>query len=66
MKIERYLQPIDLNWFMREFPSPKRNYIKGSNLYKPNGDKECARRVKQIAAQQLKLDNGLIYEPSSG
>ena len=30
-----------------------------SKLYKPNGEKECARRRKQIEEGRLKPENGL-------
>lgn len=69
MKIERYLQPINLNLpfdFLRKIPNPKRNYIKPSKFYEPNGNRECARRRGQIYHRQLTLDNGLVYEPITG
>lgn len=64
MKFERYLQPIDLNfnYFPGNFPSnsfslkPKRDYIKSSKLYKPNGKREINRRK----AQMLKIENKLL------
>jgi hypothetical protein len=33
-----------------------------SKLYKPNGEKECERRRKQIARGQLKEENGLVVK----
>ncbi|HJT63116.1 MAG TPA: hypothetical protein VJ797_15710 [Burkholderiales bacterium] len=30
--------------------------------YKPNGERECARRVRQIAKGQLTESNGLVRE----
>lgn len=43
---------------------PEQNYIKFSKLYKPNGKRETDRRKWQITHGQLKIENGLVYEPT--
>ena len=40
-------------------PDAPRAYLGGSRLYAPNGDRECARRARQIAKGSLRRDNGL-------
>jgi hypothetical protein len=38
---------------------PPKRYWFGGNRYRPNGDRECARRARQIEAGQLTSSNGL-------
>jgi hypothetical protein len=40
-------------------PQAPRRYLGGSRLYTPNGDRECGRRARQIAAGSLRAENGL-------
>lgn len=39
------------------FPRPR-----SSRVYKPNGKRECARRMRQIAKGMLREENGLVRE----
>ena len=51
-----------LNWKPADKDRVKRRQFNklGGFAYKPNGARECARSVRQIAAGSLRRENGLV------
>lgn len=44
---------------LRVWPNPHGSRLRKTTYFTPNGKRECARRVRQIAAGSLKVENGL-------